>query len=78
VITLKQGAGRLIRDESDRGVLMICDSRLLTKGYGRRVLASLPPMAMTRDRDEAVAFFTRAPRASEQPAPARPARPRRR
>ena len=78
VITLKQGAGRLIRDESDRGVLMICDARLLTKGYGRRVLASLPPMAMTRDRDEAVTFFTRTRRASERPAPAPPARPRRR
>ena len=39
VITLKQGAGRLIRDETDRGVLMICDPRLFSKGYGRRILA---------------------------------------
>jgi ATP-dependent DNA helicase DinG len=76
VITLKQGAGRLIRDESDRGVLMICDSRLLTKGYGHRVLASLPPMARTRDEEEAVAFFSRG-RASAGPAPAGPARPAR-
>ncbi len=58
VITLKQGAGRLIRDETDRGVLMICDPRLVTRGYGKRVLASLPPMRFTRDADEAVAFFT--------------------
>jgi ATP-dependent DNA helicase DinG len=57
VITLKQGAGRLIRDESDRGVLMICDRRLLTRGYGKRVLASLPPMRLTHDAEEAAAFF---------------------
>ena len=60
VITLKQGAGRLIRDESDRGVLMICDPRLLSRGYGRRVLASLPPMRLVRNADEAAAFLRRA------------------
>jgi len=43
-IALKQGAGRLIRTESDRGVLMICDPRLIDKGYGRRIWRSLPPM----------------------------------
>ena len=59
VITLKQGAGRLIRDETDRGVLMICDPRLVTRGYGRRVLASLPPMKLTRSAEEAAAFFSR-------------------
>ena len=59
VITLKQGAGRLIRDESDRGVLMICDPRLLTRSYGKRVLASLPPMKLTRNAADAVAFFTK-------------------
>ncbi len=58
VIMLKQGAGRLIRDETDRGVLMICDPRLLTRSYGKRVLASLPPMKLTRDVNEAAAFFT--------------------
>jgi ATP-dependent DNA helicase DinG len=58
VITLKQGAGRLIRDETDRGVLMICDPRLLTRGYGKRVLASLPPMRLTHRPEEAAAFFT--------------------
>ena len=59
VITLKQGAGRLIRDETDRGVLMICDPRLLTRGYGKRILGSLPPMRYTRSAKEAAAFFRR-------------------
>lgn len=57
VITLKQGAGRLIRDEGDRGVLMICDPRLLSRGYSKRILQSLPPMRLTRDAAEAVEFF---------------------
>ncbi len=56
-IALKQGAGRLIRDEADRGVLLICDPRLLAKPYGRRLLASLPPMKLVRELDEAVLFF---------------------
>ena len=58
IITLKQGAGRLIRDENDRGVLMICDPRLITKPYGRRIWQSLPPMKRTRVEAEAVAFFS--------------------
>jgi ATP-dependent DNA helicase DinG len=57
VINLKQGAGRLIRDESDRGVLMICDPRLLTKPYGKRIWQSLPPFKRTRVLSEALAFF---------------------
>ncbi len=57
-ITLKQGAGRLIRDETDRGVLMICDPRLVEKPYGKRIWQSLPPMKRTRVEAEAVAFFT--------------------
>ncbi|MCU0937736.1 MAG: ATP-dependent DNA helicase [Burkholderiaceae bacterium] len=57
VTLLKQGAGRLIRDERDRGVLMLCDDRLLTKSYGRTVLGSLPPFARTRSLDEACDFF---------------------
>jgi ATP-dependent DNA helicase DinG len=57
VTLLKQGVGRLIRDERDRGVLMILDERLLAKPYGRTVLASLPPFARTRDEDEALAFI---------------------
>ena len=57
VISLKQGAGRLIRDETDRGVLMICDPRLVTKPYGRRIWQSLPPFRRTRDESVATAFF---------------------
>src|SRR5438105_14099127 len=57
VLQLKQGAGRLIRDENDRGVLMLCDPRLLSKPYGARVLKSLPPMKPTRDLAEVEAFF---------------------
>ena len=59
VITLKQGAGRLIRDETDRGVLMICDPRLYSKPYGRTIRASLPPMKATREIGDVVEFFAR-------------------
>jgi ATP-dependent DNA helicase DinG len=61
VISLKQGAGRLIRDETDRGVLMICDPRLITKSYGKRIWRSLPPMTRTRDVADVVAFFAQEP-----------------
>ncbi|MEY4729210.1 MAG: hypothetical protein RL020_368, partial [Pseudomonadota bacterium] len=57
VINLKQGAGRLIRDEADRGVLMICDPRLLSKPYGKRIWQSLPPMKRTRSLQEVKDFF---------------------
>jgi ATP-dependent DNA helicase DinG len=57
VITLKQGAGRLIRDETDHGVLMICDPRLLTKKYGGRIWQSLPPMKRTRELADVERFF---------------------
>ena len=57
VIALKQGAGRLIRDEKDRGVLMLCDPRLLHKGYGKIFLASLPPMPQTRGIEDVKQFF---------------------
>ena len=57
VLTLKQGAGRLIRDENDRVVLMLCDPRLVSKSYGRQVLKSLPPMKFTRDLAEVRSFF---------------------
>jgi ATP-dependent DNA helicase DinG len=57
VLQLKQGAGRLIRDFSDRGVLMICDQRLFTRGYGRLIRASLPPMPLTREIGDVEAFF---------------------
>ena len=56
-ISLKQGAGRLIRTETDRGVLMICDPRLTDKPYGRRIWQSLPPMRRTRDLVDVLAFF---------------------
>ena len=58
VITLKQGAGRLIRAETDRGVLMICDTRLVEKPYGRRIWQSLPPFKRTREVEVVRAFFT--------------------
>ena len=57
VITLKQGAGRLIRDENDRGVLMICDPRIITKSYGKRIWQSLPPFKRTRTLADVQAFF---------------------
>lgn len=57
VITLKQGAGRLIRDEQDRGVLVICDPRLITKPYGRRIWQSLPPFKRTRELADVEVFF---------------------
>ncbi len=57
VITLKQGVGRLIRDVDDRGVLVICDPRLVTKSYGRVFLNSLPDMKRSRDFEEVAAFF---------------------
>jgi ATP-dependent DNA helicase DinG len=57
VITLKQGVGRLIRDIRDRGVMMLCDPRLLTKSYGRVFLDSLPPMTRTRKLEVVQRFF---------------------
>jgi ATP-dependent DNA helicase DinG len=51
-IALKQGAGRLIRRESDRGILVVCDTRLALMGYGRRLLAALPPMRKISSEDE--------------------------
>ncbi|MBK5104717.1 MAG: ATP-dependent DNA helicase, partial [Burkholderiales bacterium] len=60
-ISLKQGAGRLIRDETDRGVLMICDPRLISKPYGRRIWKSLPAMRRTRLLEEVTDFFAATP-----------------
>ncbi len=57
ILQLKQGAGRLIRDDGDRGVLMLCDPRLHSKAYGRRVRDSLPPMRQTRVLGDIEAFF---------------------
>ncbi|MFC1664868.1 ATP-dependent DNA helicase [Pseudomonadota bacterium] len=57
VITLNQGVGRLIRDNDDWGVMMICDPRLLTKGYGKVFINSLPPMKRTQKLNEVTAFL---------------------
>jgi ATP-dependent DNA helicase DinG len=57
VIALKQGAGRLIRDATDRGVLVVCDPRLLSRSYGHAFLASLPPMARSRELADVRRFF---------------------
>ncbi len=57
IILLKQGAGRLIRDEDDKGVLIICDPRLLTKPYGRKIWQSLPPMRRTQESEEVLQFL---------------------
>ncbi len=57
VITLKQGAGRLIRDEFDKGVLVICDTRIIEKAYGKRMWQSLPPFSRTRDDLEVIQFL---------------------
>ena len=57
ITALKQGAGRLIRDVTDRGVLMIGDVRLLHRSYGRAFINSLPPMPLTSELDAVRAFF---------------------
>jgi ATP-dependent DNA helicase DinG len=57
VIALKQGVGRLIRSESDRGVLVLCDPRLTQKTYGKVFLDSLPEFRLTRNVDDVRAFF---------------------
>lgn len=57
IINLKQGAGRLIRDETDRGVLMICDPRLISKPYGKRIWQSLPSFSRTRELPVVLKFF---------------------
>lgn len=82
IINLKQGSGRLIRSEHDRGLLCICDGRLLQKGYGKRIWQSLPPMRRTTRADQAIGFLhsletgataphstTRADRTQSAPAP---------
>ena len=58
-LVLKQGVGRLIRDGGDRGAVVICDPRLITRGYGKALLASLPPMPLTQDLATLQSFFDR-------------------
>ena len=61
VLALKQGVGRLIRDVHDRGVLVLCDPRLLQRSYGQVFLQSLPPFPLTRQLADVQAFFGSAP-----------------
>jgi len=56
-VSLKQGAGRLIRTETDRGLLVICDPRVAQMGYGRRLIAALPPMQRLKEEAEALAWL---------------------
>ncbi len=56
-VSLKQGAGRLIRTESDRGLLVLCDPRMRQMGYGRRLIAALPPMGLLKDESQALAWL---------------------
>jgi len=58
-IALKQGVGRLIRDVTDRGVLVLCDPRIRSRHYGEVFITSLPPMPITRDIDEVQNFYRR-------------------
>ena len=59
VLALKQGAGRLLRDESDYGVIVLCDPRVRTKQYGRMFLEALQPMPVTESASDVEAFFHR-------------------
>jgi ATP-dependent DNA helicase DinG len=56
-VSLRQGAGRLIRTETDRGLLVLCDPRLRQMGYGRRLLAALPPMGAIADEAQALLWL---------------------
>ena len=56
-LALKQGVGRLIRSEDDYGVVVICDPRMVGKGYGRVFVAALPVMNVTREKDEVMRFL---------------------
>lgn len=66
-VALKQGAGRLIRSETDHGILVVCDPRLTTMGYGKRLLSSLPPMRLLQDAAEFDAALLRLTRTSTKP-----------
>lgn len=57
IITLKQGVGRLLRRQSDRGVMVVLDGRIVSKSYGRQFIAALPPAPLTHDRREVGRFF---------------------
>ncbi|CAG1019211.1 putative ATP-dependent DNA helicase YoaA [Burkholderiaceae bacterium] len=57
-VSLKQGAGRLIRSETDRGLLVVCDPRMAGMNYGRRLRQALPPMTPVLSEDEALAWLS--------------------
>ena len=67
-VSLKQGAGRLIRRESDKGVLIVCDTRLSNTGYGKRLMAALPPMAKVSDEQVLLEGLQRLTRSATKPA----------
>jgi len=69
-LALKQGVGRLIRSEDDYGAVVICDPRVMARGYGRVFLSALPPMAPTRDPEEALRFLRRHAPRHARPSPA--------
>jgi ATP-dependent DNA helicase DinG len=56
---MKQGAGRLLRDENDYGVIVLCDPRISSKSYGRKFLESLEPMPTTTSIDDVARFLAR-------------------
>lgn len=58
VLTLKQGSGRLIRDENDQGMLILCDPRVFEKSYGRKFIESLPPMPKSSSFAKVREFFS--------------------
>lgn len=58
VLALKQGIGRLIRDENDKGVIILCDNRIVNRVYGQAFINSLPPMQRTRDLDKALTYLS--------------------
>jgi ATP-dependent DNA helicase DinG len=57
-VSLKQGAGRLIRSETDRGLLVVCDPRMAGMNYGRRLREALPPMLRVETEEEALAWLS--------------------
>jgi ATP-dependent DNA helicase DinG len=56
-VSLKQGAGRLVRSETDRGLLVVCDPRMARMPYGRRLIAALPPMTRVEAESEALEWL---------------------
>ena len=68
-IALKQGAGRLIRTETDWGVLMVGDTRLVDKPYGKQLWRGLPPFTRTREHQTAIDFLVERTGLASEPTP---------